>query len=170
MIAIIISLIVINIFIYFEYAKTKKYLSKIKIRRLEFDEKYDEFLVKECDTRLIYNKFLEDKVKLPDDLHNIMLLFAISKDYYALEYIKKLDIKTNKMKKTILHKKIKKMKNLIIAILCSFIFFCVLMFLSTFEKFKNIFIKVYYYAIIIFSFLISFSFGSYIFYQLIPKK
>lgn len=99
MIAIIISLIVINIFIYFEYAKTKKYLSKIKIRKLEFDEKYNEFLVKECDTRLIYNKFLEDKVKLPDDLHNIMLLFAISKDYYALEYIKKLDIKTNKMKK-----------------------------------------------------------------------
>ena len=52
------------------------------------DTEYEIYLLKVSDPNLIFEYFNKIKQRLPESLHNIMLGYALSKNYNAVKYVK----------------------------------------------------------------------------------
>jgi hypothetical protein len=81
-----------------EIKQTSQTIKNIKMRKIEFDKKYEIYLQEEQDPRRIYNYFTETNEKLPENLHNMMLGFALGNDYYAQMYLKELKLSKEELK------------------------------------------------------------------------
>jgi|688.fasta_scaffold546918_2 hypothetical protein len=95
---ILLASIVLLLVVVLEMKGTAELLKNSKIRKIEFDKKYEIYLQEEQDPRRIYNYFTETNEKLPENLHNMMLGFALGNDYYAKMYLKELKLSKEELK------------------------------------------------------------------------
>ena len=58
------------------------------------DIKYENYLEEVADTNLIFNYFIKIQKRLPENLHNIMMSYALSKNSDAIKYVYSIDTKT----------------------------------------------------------------------------
>lgn len=73
------------------------YISSERKKRKR-DVKYENYLEGVADTNLIFNYFIKIKKRLPENLHNIMMSYALSKNSDAIKYVSSIDAKTGNVK------------------------------------------------------------------------
>ena len=71
-----------------DFTCTKNLIKEQKIKKIQSKERREKILESLQDTHMIFDYFLEINKKLPDPLHNIMLLYCLRNDFYAEKYIK----------------------------------------------------------------------------------
>jgi hypothetical protein len=60
--------------------------------------KYESYLEEVADINLIFNYFIKIQKRLPENLHNIMMSYALSKNPDAIKYVSSIDTKTGNVK------------------------------------------------------------------------
>jgi hypothetical protein len=82
----------------FEAIQTRKIIEESKQKQFQSKQRREKILESLQDTHMIFDYFLEIKERLPDSLHNVMLMYCLNDDYYALKYLNSIDSKTGLMK------------------------------------------------------------------------
>ena len=74
------------------------YFYRLEKNKRKRDKNYESYLEKVANSYLIFEYFTKIQDRLPENLHNIMIGYALIKNSEAIKYINSLDIKNNKIK------------------------------------------------------------------------
>ena len=71
---------------FYEFKECKKIVKNSKERQ----SRTEVILENLADSHMIYDYFMETKKRLPEPLHNIMLLYCLDDNFYAIKYIRSI--------------------------------------------------------------------------------